>query len=229
MWLWKSKVRLCHSQDFWRRISSGSSGVFTRIIHALRIKSRPPIAPLLNARHPITANSVSAMGTTGVMVGHPRFQERGESGINRRTSVSAGPRGPETEDAWGYKLCIGPQCTATENERTAKRIQAPVWITESKDSDHPQTGWSETGWSYGRKGGLCLWSCCNIQRIYIYIHCATFLVSHWCAISQQQNKMSSLKYIQMDNDFKTTFCFTNSSYCSPPLLQKSGSILVCNA
>ncbi len=65
------------------------------------------------------------MGATGVMVGHPRFQERGESGINRRTSVSAGPRGPETEDAWGYKFCIGPQCTATESESTAKRYPGP--------------------------------------------------------------------------------------------------------
>ncbi|CAM4721474.1 unnamed protein product [Leuciscus chuanchicus] len=78
-----------------------SSGVFTRIIHALRIKSHPPIAPLLNVRHPITANSVAVAGATGMMVGHPHFQECGESGIKRRTSVSAGPRGPETEDAWG--------------------------------------------------------------------------------------------------------------------------------
>ncbi len=49
--------------------------------------------------------------------------------------MSAGPRGPETEDPWGYKLCIGPQCTATESERTAKHIQSPVWITERRDSE----------------------------------------------------------------------------------------------
>ncbi|KAK2869881.1 hypothetical protein Q8A67_024273 [Cirrhinus molitorella] len=120
-------------------------GVFTGIIHALRIKSRPPIAPLLNTRHPITANGMSAACATGVMVGHPRFQECEESGIKRRTSVSAGPRGPETEDARGYKLCIGPQCTATESESTAKRIQAPVWITERKESrdagQRPSTDW----------------------------------------------------------------------------------------
>ncbi|ROL51071.1 hypothetical protein DPX16_14602 [Anabarilius grahami] len=103
-----------------------SSGVFTGIIHALRIKSQPPIAPLLNARHPITANGVAVAGATGRMVGHPRFQECGESGIKRRTSVSAGPRGPETEDARGYRLCIGPQCTATENKSTSKHTQTPV-------------------------------------------------------------------------------------------------------
>lgn len=68
-----------------------SLGVFTGIIHALGIKSQPPIAPLLNARHPITANGVAVMGATGTMVGHPRIQECGESGIKRRTSVSAGP------------------------------------------------------------------------------------------------------------------------------------------
>lgn len=142
---------MCHSPwVFWRRFSTGSSGVFAGIIHALRIKSRPPIAPLLNTRHPITANSVSALGATGMMVGHPRFQERRESGIKRRTSVSAGPRGPETEDAWGYRLCIGPQRTATESESTAKCIQAPVWITERKESgdagQRPSTDWMIRNW-----------------------------------------------------------------------------------
>ncbi|KAK9953521.1 hypothetical protein ABG768_017506, partial [Culter alburnus] len=90
-------------------------------------------------------NGVAVAGATGRMVGHPRFQECGESGIKRRTSVSAGPRGPETEDAWGYRLCIGPQCTATENKSTSKRTQTPVWITERRESGNacqrPSADW----------------------------------------------------------------------------------------
>lgn len=114
-------------------------------MHALGIKSQPPITSLLNTRQPITANGVSVAGATGVMVGHPRFQECGKSGIKRRTSVSAGLHGPETEDAWGYRLCIGPQCTATESESSAKRTQTLVCIKERREfgdtGQRPSTDW----------------------------------------------------------------------------------------
>lgn len=111
--------------------------LFSEIIHALRIKSRPPISPLLDTRDPITANGMLGAGATGMMVGHPRFQDHTGGAVSNREHLWALGRRKLKQRmprATGFTLAhnaLSPRVS----ECTAKQTQTTVWITKLSKSE----------------------------------------------------------------------------------------------
>lgn len=122
-----SRLCITVSRGCWMKITSFFLQLFSEIIHALRIKSRQPVSLPLKTHHPISANGVSAAGATGMMVGHPRFQEHTGRTVSNGEHLWALGRVDLNQRMPG---ATGPQCTATKSESKAKSTQTLVWLTK---------------------------------------------------------------------------------------------------